>query len=51
MKKLIALGVSAATLLALPTTADARDWGRGGNWDRQNYSYNRASGPRWRSVP
>src|SRR3954469_8569104 len=41
MQKLIALGVSAAALLALPTTADARDWGRSGNWDRQNYSYNR----------
>src|SRR3954465_15113485 len=46
MKKLIALGVSAATLLALPTTADARDWGRGGNWDRQNYSYRDRDGDR-----
>src|SRR3954447_21730613 len=46
MKKLIALGLSTATLLALPTTADARDWGRGGNWDRQNYSYRDRDGDR-----
>src|SRR4051812_49979298 len=42
MQKLIALGVSAATLLSFPVSADARDWNRNGSWDRQNYSYNRS---------
>ena len=57
MRKLIALGLSAATLLVLPTAAGARDRDRdNGNWNRDrggrdsSYRDDRRSGQRYNNY-